>query len=178
MNGIGGTDHTTLELADGDNNPRTASTISGDEQAIYCMNGKPNVFNEPNCKLSTEVNACVREGIDDEDTVTVTTLSETSISAINGHIYIGDELLAIGVPAMITGLVISSTDYPCTMGYVSRWIENNIADETACYTNSNHNPAEDTKSAFQHLLGYAVSNNEAGILDVLMVSMHTNLDNY
>ena len=101
--------------------------------------------------------------------MTVTTLSQTSISAINGHIYNGDELLAIGVPAMITGLVISSTDYPCTMGYVSRWIQNSD-DEAACY--ASYTPAEGTKAAFEHLLGYAVSNNEAGILDVLMVSMH------
>ena len=179
MDGIGGDDHVTLELADVDDNPRTASSISGDEQAIYCMNGKPNIFNEEFCVLSTEENACMREAADDEDTVTVVTLTPTSLAKLNTYLYDNTELLARGVPAVVTGLdfgVDNTPPYPCTMETMSRWIQDaTLTDEATCYLGSTISIGAETKDAFAHLLKYAVSNNQAGIRDVRMVSFNQNI---
>ena len=148
----------------------TSSQISGDEQAIFCMNGKPNVFNEAHCKLSTEENACMREGTDNEDTVAVVTLNADTMHAIKGHLYIGGELQGNGVPAVITGLTFGDSIPPCTMESVSRWIvvDDTVADNETCYNGLSIEPK--TKDAFEHLLNYAVSNNDGGIRDVRMVS--------
>lgn len=176
MDGIGEPDHVTLEVVDADDNPRTSSSISGEEQAVYCMNGRPNIFNEEFCVLSTEENACMREGADDEDTVTVVTLTPASLDKMKTYLYDGaGELLSKGVPAVITGLdfgVDNTPPYPCTMETVSRWISSPI-NEATCYTGSTI--GVETKAAFAHLLKYAVSNNQAGIRDVRMVSYQNNI---
>lgn len=180
MDGIGGTDHVTLEVVDADDNPRTSSSISGEEQAVYCMNGRPNIFNEEFCVLSTEENACMREAADDEDTVTVVTLTPASLDKMKTYLYDGaGELLSKGVPAVITGLdfgVDNTPPYPCTMEKVSRWIQDAaLSTETTCYSGSTTTVGDATKSAFAHLLKYAVSNNQAGIRDVRMVSYQNNI---
>ena len=169
-----------LTIIDDDENPRTGSTISGNEQAIFCSNSEPNVFNEANCKLSIEPNACVREGGDDEDTVVVTKLnsgSGSSLAQIGVHILdlvagVPPENLAAGVPLEITGLTydVNTWPLPCTMNIVSRFKRvDGVTSNTNCYARG---PALDQVSlnAFEHLLQYSVSNNEY-VKDIVMVSI-------
>ena len=166
-----------LILADHDENPRTPSRISGSEQAIFCSNGEPNIFNEESCVLSTEENACVREGADKEDTVVVTTLTETMLAALNVHLTQDcngggadcETLLAEGRPVMVRELSAadaSDTKYPppCEMDAVSRWVATADANQSACTQSDN----SDTVAAFQHLLKYSVSNNDE-VRDLRMV---------
>ena len=140
------------------------------------MNGKPNIFNEEFCVLSTEENACMREAADDEDTVTVVTLTPASLAKLKTYLYDNTELLARGVPAVVTGLdfgVDNTPPYPCTMETMSRWIQDTPTAEATCYSESTI--GAETKNAFAHLLKYAVSNNQAGIRDVRMVSFNQNI---
>ena len=170
-----------LTVVDQDENPRTFSSISGNEQAIYCSNGEPNVFNEGECRLSTEANACVREGADDEDTIVVSTLSSQSLAAINTHITDGAaNLLAEGRPLMITGLrfdlavpdgtTVEKAPMPCTMEAVSRWmVDDSLTTDQTCESADGVDIGANTKAAFLHLLKYSVTNNDV-LRDVRMVS--------
>ena len=109
-----------------DDNPRTKSYLSGNEQAIFCSNGPPNVFNEEFCQLSTDPNACVRMGADDEDTVVVVKLTPLALDKINGH---GNRTLF-----QIQGLDFTAhTELPCGEGAVSRWVvQDGVTSKSDC----------------------------------------------
>ena len=173
-----------LLVVDSDGNPRTSSSISGSEQAIFCSNNRPNIFNEEKCTLSTEPNACVREGIDDEDTVVVMTLKPAALAKINDYVsantYIlgGDDFTPQDSNlTMIHGLEFTeNTQLPCEVGTRSRWMKM----EAQSGTNGDKSncdalggavsvDATTTYSAFKNLLYYSVADN-AYLRDVTMVS--------
>ena len=158
-------DDAKLVVVDVDENPRTPSYLSGNEQAIFCSNGPPNFFNENDCTLSTVANACVREDGNDEDTVVVTKLVPATLDKINGH--------AGTTVFQISGLTFTAkTRLPCTSGSTSRWV---IQTEAGSNTKSGCDALGDTTvgsgtyDAFVNLLYYSVTDNEF-LRDVTMVS--------
>eukprot|EP00571_Detonula_confervacea_P017647 CAMPEP_0172312770 /NCGR_PEP_ID=MMETSP1058-20130122/18549_1 /TAXON_ID=83371 /ORGANISM="Detonula confervacea, Strain CCMP 353" /LENGTH=2999 /DNA_ID=CAMNT_0013026315 /DNA_START=101 /DNA_END=9097 /DNA_ORIENTATION=+ len=177
-----------LEAADSDDNPRTASSLSGDEQAIFCSNGKPNIFNEASCKLSTSEDACVREdGTTDEDTVTVVPLSAEALAAMKEHICptntcsdLNADLLAKGVPLEVIGLVMTHDDgdaRPCAMESVSRFMKDDtLISEDACLGETGRETLVGaiSKAAFAHLLKYSVTNNPY-LKDVMMYEAYAGM---
>jgi hypothetical protein len=153
-------DINSYEVTDGkllpvdvDDNPRTKSSLSGNEQAIYCSNSQPNIFNENNCKLSTDPNACVRMSADDEDTVVVVKLTPLALSKINGY--------ANTTLFQVNGLEFTSaTELPCTMGSLSRWVvQDGVSTKGDCDALGSVTVEAETYSAFTDLLYYSVSNN-------------------
>lgn len=172
-----------LSVVDEDGNPRTPSSVSGEEQAIFCSNSRPNVFNEASCTLSADVNACVREDPDDEDTVVVTMLNaasatrprlvgtENSLARMAVHLAGVD----VGIPMEVAGLPYPSAGSPpCEFGAVSRFLryDGGASDYASCMSaaaNAQASPQTATADVFKHLLEYSVSNNEL-VRDVLMVS--------
>lgn len=146
---------------DVDDNPRTKSFLSGNEQAIYCSNGPPNIFNEDQCTLSTDPNACVRMNADDEDTVVVVKLSPLSLGKING--YANTTVFQINGLEFTTG-----TELPCSDGGVSRWVvQDGVSTRADCDALSADTVETETYSAFTDLLYYSVSNNDM-LRDVTM----------
>ena len=146
---------------DTDDNPRTPSSLSGNEQAIYCSNGPPNVFNEEHCKLSTDPNACVRVWADDEDPVVVEKLTPLALDRSNFH---GDRSLF-----QIQGLEFTAdTELPCGEGAVSRWVaQDGVSTRSDCDALSTETVETETYTAFVDLLYYSVSNNDM-LRDVTM----------
>jgi len=161
-------DDVELTVVDVDENPRTGSRASGNEQAIFCANGLPNIFNEPHCKLSTDPNVCVRDSSTKEDTVIVSTLfagaAEDSLARINYHVNNSTQKLA-----MVTGLTMdaSYSPKPCDVNTVSRW-EVTDDDQTACEAADTLVAA--TRTVFADMLTYEVTNNEF-VVDVRLVSV-------
>jgi hypothetical protein len=146
--------------ADHDENPRTKSLLSGNEQAIFCSNGPPNVFNEEFCTLSTDPNACVRHAADDEDTVVVTKLLPLALKKINEY--------ANTTMFQIRGLQYTDdTELPCDVGANSRWLKKEGISTKAECDALGPSVATATYSAFSDLLYYSVADNEV-LRDVTM----------
>ena len=153
INSYNPTDQELLPV-DVDDNPRTKSLLSGNEQAIYCSNGPPNLFNEEYCTLSTDPNACVRMGADDEDTIVVVKLVPLSLGKINGY--------ANTTLFQIQGLeFMDDTELPCDEAGVSRWVvQEGVSTKADCDALSAVTVETETYVAFTDLLYYSVSSNE------------------
>jgi hypothetical protein len=156
-------DDPKLIAVDADENPRTKSELSGNEQAMFCSNGPPNIFNEAHCTLSTDPNACVRQAADDEDTVVVTKLVPVSLGKIND--------IAGTTLVQIEGFAFTdNTELPCGVGEMSRWMIMREATTKADCDALGSSVATETYDAFTNLLFYSVDRNEI-LRDVRMVSV-------
>jgi hypothetical protein len=169
-----------LTIVDQDENPRTGSTISGNEQGVYCANDAPNVFNEASCVLSRADAACVREGADDEDTVVATRLAAgtptSSLARIGVHV--GDR--AEGVPLEVAGLGYDAGTWPapCGRSVVSRFARDGDPTNQAACTNLGPAPVDaTTQETFHYLLSHSVSNNE-DVRDIVMVRVWSVLERH
>jgi len=157
-------DENTIEspMMDGGGTKATAAAHDG-EQVTYCTNVRQNIFNEDNCKLSYEQNACASFDaplvagltLDETAIISMQDLTDRSVYAVTNLRF--DSSILPGTATNPDAIV----SLPCNVRERSRWVK--VAVSVCEQSTVTLNPV--TYAAFEKSLVTSTSRN-SGIIDI------------